>query len=191
LDLERFILQDYIPGESESPCQSLDQLHGFRLSVPTTEAVELTDPIAIYQALDVCVGTNKPYKCHLKDKARFKSLANNPNNILAASWPLHQMLDGLNNKDDMSVVKLSLVSASQNTIASKENRYAATVQLKFLHEADSQAFQATAGAQRVDKCTWRTIVHVRNAWEFAEFVKWKGQDTQSQWDAYNAAVSNM
>jgi len=97
------------------------------------------------------VAINKPYKCNLKDKAKFKSVARNPNNVLAASWPLHQMLDGINNRDNMSVVKLSVVSASDTTTAAQGNRYSVTLQLQFFNEVDAAGFQARFGTTQVDK----------------------------------------
>lgn len=190
-DLTRFILQDYEPTDSESPCDGLDQLESYRLSDPITEAVELNDPIAIYQSLDVCVGRNKPYKCHLKDKAKFKSVARNENNVVAASWPLHQMLDGLNHIDDMSVVKLSVITSSDRKISSQENRYAVVLQLDFFNAVDAAAFQPRVGAKKLDNTTWQTTVHVQDKTEFAKFVKWKGDNTEKQWSIYRRTLENI
>lgn len=184
-DLTRFYLQHYDPQESESPCETLNQLASYRLSVPITEPLAPTDEVAIYQSIDVCVGTNLPYKCHLKDKARFKSVAQDPNNLLAASWPLHQMLDGLNNRDNMSVVKLSVVSKSPTPIAAQDGRFSVTLRLDFLNDIDANSFQARNGARRSDTKQWETVVYVRDPTKFEEFVEWKGNDTQSQWDLYN------
>lgn len=190
-DLTRFFLQDYTPNDSESPCDGLDQLESYRLSNPVTEAVEFNDPIAIYQSLDVCVGRNKPYKCHLKDKAKFKSIARNENNVLAASWPLHQMLDGLNHADDMSVVKLSVASTSEYGICTKDDRYAIALQLEFFNEVDAAAFQPRMDASKIDDRTWRTTVYIKNKTEFAEFVRWKGEDTENQWTSYRRTLDNI
>ena len=172
-DLTGYYLRYYNPLETESPCDTLDQLESYRLSAPITEGVEPQSPLAVYQALDVCVGTNKHYKCHLKSQTKYKSVASNPNNMLAASWPLHQMLDGLNNMDNMSVVKLSIYSASD--------------------EVDAQSFQAKPGATRDDTNAniWRTCVFVKDKGQFAEFVAFKGNETQRQWDRYNQVLRNM
>lgn len=184
-DLARYYLQHYTPDDSESPCETLNQLESYRLSVPVTEAVEPNDPLALYQSLDVCVGRTKPYKCHLKDKAKYKSVANDPNNILVASWPLHQMLDGLDHHDAMSVVKLSVVSMSDTAFAEYDNRYRVILKLEFFTEVDAAAVQWRTGAQKLDKLTWHTIVHVKDKEKFAAFVEWKGNDTQRQWDEYH------
>ena len=188
-DLVRFYLQDYQPQNSESPCHTLNQLASYRLSIPETEGVEATDPLAVYQALDVCMGTNKHYKCHLKDKALFKSVQRNPNNIVAASWTLHQMLDGLNNQDKMPVVRLSVAGTSQHRITNEGGRYQVTLQLDFFHEIDAEALQAKVGySERVDQKTWRTTVYVEDKNKFTECVEWKGTATQNLWDAYQATL---
>lgn len=181
-DLTRFYLQHYAPQESESPYETLNQLASYRLSVPITEPLAPTDEVATYQSIDVCVGTNLPYKCHLKDKARFKSVARDANNLLAASWPLHQMLDGLNNRDNMSVVKLSVVSKSPRPIAAQDGRFSVTLRLYFFHDVDANSFQAKNGAGRSGTKQWETVVYGRDPTKFEEFVEWKGNDTQSHWD---------
>ena len=190
-DLSRYYLQHYTPDDSESPWETLNQLESYRLSVPITEPVEPNDPVALYQSLDVCVGRTKPYKCHLKDKAKYKSAAKDPNNILAASWALHQMLDGLNHHDGMSVVKLSVDSMSDTTFAEYDSRYRVILKLEFFTEVDAAAIQWRTGAQKLDKRTWHTTVHVKDKQKFAEFVEWKGNDTQRQWDEYHQSLDAM
>ena len=101
------------------------------------------------------------------------------------------MLDGLNHYENMSVIKLSIATVSDTTIASMDNRYAVTLQLEFFNEVDAASFQARQGAKPVDKRTWQTAVYVKDKDEFAEFVDWKGEDTQRQWDDYNAVLRNM
>ena len=189
--MSRYYLQHYVPNESESPCDTLNQLESYRLSVPVTEAVDPTDPVAVYQSLDVCVGRTKPYKCHLKDKAKYKSVAKDPNNLLAASWPLHQMLDGLNHYDEMSVVKISIDSMSDTTFAAYDDRYSVRLKLEFFTEIDAAAVQLRVGAMQLDKRTWETTVHVKDKQRFSEFVEWKGSDTQRQWDDYNRKLEAM
>ena len=190
-DISRYYLQHYTPCDSESPCESLNHLESYRLSAQVTEAVERSDPVALYQSLDVCVGRTKPYKCHLKDKAKYRSVAKDPNNILAASWPFHQMLDGLNHLDEMSVVKLSVVSMSDTTFAQYDSRDRVVLKLQFFTEGDAAAVQWKSGAQNSDKVTWLTTVYVKDKQKFAEFVEWKGNDTQRQWDEHSRILDTM
>ena len=81
VDLVQIFLQDYTPQDSESPCRSIDQLHSYGLSIPLTEEVNAASPIARYQCLDEQLIGFNPYKCHLKDKAKLKSLQNNEEKV--------------------------------------------------------------------------------------------------------------
>jgi len=73
-DSLRLRLQDYKPNESESPCQSVEDSHSYHISVPETEAVHAASDMARYQSIDWQVPHLNHYKCHLKDKAKFKIL---------------------------------------------------------------------------------------------------------------------
>ena len=102
------------------------------------------------------------------------------------------MLDGLNNMDSMSVLKLSVVNASEYRVAEKDNRFRVTLQLEFYHELDAKSFQShPEGAQRINEKTWHTTVYVQDKVEFSEFVAWKSNDTQEQWDRYAAVLEGM
>ena len=92
------------------------------------------------------------------------------------------MLDGLNNRDNMSVVKLSVVSKSPRPIAAQDGRFSVTLRLYFFHDVDANSFQAKNGAGRSGTKQWETVVYVRDPTKFEEFVEWKGNDTQSHWD---------
>jgi len=131
IDLVRIYMQDYKPQDSESPCHSIDQLHSFRISIPLTTAVDATSPIGKYQCLDKPLVGFNPYKCHLKDKAKFKSLQNNENNMVAASWELHQQMDGLNSIDGIPGVALSVVKWGNERIAEHDNRIMVRLNLEF------------------------------------------------------------
>lgn len=149
-DLQHFGMQDYKHEDSESPCHSLHQLHSYRLSVHSTEVAEVAEPnelITKYQSLDVPIGRVLPYKCHLKDKARFKALQREENNLVVASWPFRQMLDGLNTMEtSIPLVALSVRSTSEHRSAAHDNRYSVTLCLEF-------SFQPRAGAKRIDSKT--------------------------------------
>lgn len=184
-DLQRFVMQDYNPVDSESPCHSLDQLHSYRFSVPATEVAEPNDLTTKYQSLDIPVGRIKPYRCHLKDKVRFKALQRDENNIVVASWPFHQMLDGLNTMEtSIPLVALSVKSASEQRSAAHANRYCVTVGLEFFDSVDADSFQPKEGAKRTGDKTWETVVFVLNKTVFQQCVEWKGKDTQEKWQRH-------
>lgn len=103
------------------------------------------------------------------------------------------MLDGLNNADSMSVVKLDVVDASEFPYADHDDRFRVTLKLEFFHEVDARAFKPRpVGALRIssDKI-WHTTVYVQDKVEFSKFVAWKSEDTQKQWDRYAAVLEGM
>ena len=101
------------------------------------------------------------------------------------------MLDGLNHAHGMSVVKLSVESTSDYRVCFKENRYAVALQLEFFNEVDAAAFQPRMGASKIDDRTWRTTVYIKNKTEFAEYIRWKGEDTEKQWTSYRRTLDNI
>jgi hypothetical protein len=185
-DLQRIDLRDYTPQEYESPCQTLDQLHSYRLSVPVTEPVETGTPLFQYQSIDKLIPHLKHYKCHLKDKAKFKQLQNDENNIVAASWPFHQQLDGLNVEEGMPLLAMSVKEASSCRSATHANRYPVTLSIRFFFPELAASFAAQEFARKGNDDTWETIVYVQDKSTFSECVEWKFQDTISQWEAHRA-----
>ena len=182
-DLTRYLLSQYHPSESESPCQSLHQLASYRLSVPVTASIDSDDPLLMYQAVDVCVGSTKHYKCHLKDKATFKNLQNKDDNVVAASWPFHQMLDGLNVVGGIPTVKLSVANEAEHPSAAHAGRFRVNLRLEFLTLLDANSFVGRPNlSQRIDDLTWQVTVFVKDKKTFRECVEWKGENTQTTWD---------
>lgn len=70
-DLQRLRLQDCTPQDSESPCQSINQLHSYCLSVPVTEAVEPNTVLARDQSTDELlprvIGTSRLFSLNSYD----------------------------------------------------------------------------------------------------------------------------
>jgi hypothetical protein len=189
-DFERIYLQHYIPTDSDSPCATLDQLHSYRLSVPVTEAVEPTTDLARFQCIDKLMPHIKHYKCHLKDKTKFKQLQTNENNMVAASWLFHQQLDGLNVTEGIPLVALSWESASPSRLASHGGRYQVALLVEFFYPELAAAFAHTDQAAKIDDKSWRIIVHVQDKNLFKECIDWKSADTQSQWESHRAFLGD-
>lgn len=183
-DLQRIRLQDYKPQESESPCQSINQLHSYRLSVPVTEAVEPNTDLARYQSIDKMLPHLKHYKCHLKNKSKFKKLQSDENNIVAASWTFHQLLDGLNTAEGIPLVTLSVKSTSNHRIASRDNRFSVTLNLEFFYKESAAAFAGNEGASKVDELNWETVIFVKDKVRFQACVEWKYTDTAKEWERH-------
>jgi hypothetical protein len=178
----RIMLQDYRPSDSESPCESLNDLHSYRLSVPTTEAVEPGSALAKFQSVDKQHPILLPYKCHLKDKAKFKALQANENNMLAASWPFHQMMDGLNTEDGLPMVCISVESRGESRSAAHGNRVPVTLQLEFRNQVAAAGYTGNDRAsKRINDTVWKVMVYVTDPKLFCECVAWKENDTRQRW----------
>lgn len=185
-DLERIRLQNYHPEETESPCLTLDHLHSYRLSVPVTEPVEPNAALTRYQSIDKLVPHVNHYKCHLKDKAKFPKLKNNENNMVAASWTFHQLMDGLNTSEGIPLVALSVKATSEHRSTAHDNRFAVVLLLEFFYQELTMVFAAREGARKVDDVSWETKVYVRDKEEFEQFMAWKFNDTKNQWEKHRA-----
>lgn len=190
-DFQRFTILDYDPSTSESPCDGLDMLESYRISVPVTEAAEENSPLVTYQSVDKRQFGLKQYKCHLYDKAKNKTYLNNENNMIAASWTFHQMLDGLNTDERIPLLRVSLKSSSPNRHAEKDNRYAVALGIEFKDEALAQNYQSPVGAKKVDDTNWEVTVYVQDKGVFEECVNWKYADTTQKWKSYNAELNSQ
>ena len=157
-------------------------LRSYRISVPITEAVE---DIVMYQSVDIRKLGLKHYKCHLYDKAKNRAYQNDENNMIAASWPFHQMLDGLNTDEKIPLLRLSFKSSSARRQADNDNRYAVTLGIEFKDEALARNYQCPEGGIQVDNKHWEVAVHVRNKEIFEECVNWKYEDTTKKWELYD------
>jgi hypothetical protein len=188
----RIMLQDYRPSDSESPCESLNDLHSYRLSVPVTEAVEPGSLLAQFQSVDKQQPFLLPYKCHLKDKAKFKSLQTNENNMLAASWPFHQMMDGINTEDGLPLVCISVQSQGDSRSASNGDRVPVTLRLEFRNQAAAAGY---VGKDRASKCVnetvWDVTVYVSDPKLFCECVAWKQNDTRQKWLEHQQILDSL
>ena len=191
IDLVRIYMQDYKPQDSESPCHSIDQLHSFRISIPLTTEADATSPIGKYQCLDKQVVGYNPYKCHLKDKAKFKSLQSNENNIVAASWQLHQLMDGLNSIDAIPGVALSVANTGSERIAERDNRIMVRLNLEFRNKYLADLFQGNGMPSRVDDTNWQVTVYVEDSATFCDCVQWKHADTKKQWEDHERFLNTF
>ncbi|KAG7340341.1 hypothetical protein IV203_023884 [Nitzschia inconspicua] len=181
-DFTRFYLQDYKPNDHESPCQTLDQLHSYHLSVPVTEPVEPASNLLRYQCIDQPMPHINHYKCHLKDKAKFMQLQWNENNMVAASWLFHQQLDGLNVAEGIPLVALSFKTASNDRLVSHNRRYRVTLLVEFFYQELAAAFAPTGLARKIDETSWEISLYVEDKHMFKECIDWKSADTKKQWN---------
>lgn len=190
-DLKRIYLQDYKPGDYEASCRSIDQLHSYRLSIPPTTEADASSPLALYQCLDRQVVGYNPYKCHLKDKAKFKTLQSNENNLVAASWQLHQQMDGLNSTEGIPGVALSLAKVGNQRSAAHGNRIMVHLNLEFRNEYLANLFRGNHMPVKIDSSNWQIVVYVADAGIFSECVRWKHEDTKKKWRDHQHFLENI
>lgn len=196
-DITRVMMQDYKPSDSESA--SINDLHSYRLSVPTTEMADPGTPLAKYKCLGKQVHGLTPYKCHLKDKAKFKQPQSNENNILAESWTLYQMMDGLITAEGMPTVAISIKSQESHRSAVYANRVAVTLLLEFREPGQAEWFQGNdcnteggpAAKRIVGTNNWETTVFVIDPILFSECIKWKYENTKKAWEVHEEFLSQI
>ena len=189
--LERIRLQDYNPQEFESPRHSLNQLHSFRLSIPLTTEVDAQSALAKYQCLDKQLVGYNPYKCHLKDKAKFRSLQSNENNLVAASWQLHQQMDGLNSADQIPGVALSIAETGNEPSAEHDDRIMVFLNLEFRNKYLADNFQGNGIPRRLSNTTWQITVHVKDVHTFCDCLEWKHTDTKKKWKDHDEFLNTV
>mmetsp|Transcript_17327 Transcript_17327/g.47308 ORF Transcript_17327/g.47308 Transcript_17327/m.47308 type:complete len:361 (+) Transcript_17327:452-1534(+) len=191
-DLRSVLLIHYDPAEADdSPCTSLADFRGLSSALPT-DPVSLGEPLHKYQCIekDSLFATRNPYKLHLKDKAKFKELRENENNMLAGSWPFHQLLDGLNTREGHGVPLLSIgwLSSSTNAVQfdDGERRYRVDVQVEFFTEGAETDLKDSlkVGSSRVRDRVWKTFVYVQDPHLFKECIQWKHDEAVRIWDEH-------
>ena len=123
----------------------------------------------------------------MKDKAKFKGLQKNENNMIAASWTFHQQLDGLNVQEGIPLAAISVKDASHHRVASQDNRFRVTLSIEFFYPDLAVWFAAVEGARKgKDDNTWETVVYVQDKNLFCECIEWKLQETKQQWQDHRA-----
>lgn len=131
-------------------------------------------------------GHDNFYQMNLKDKALFKALKNNENNIIAGTWIFHQHLDALNLDEDVPCLALRFVSKADERDASMDGRVCVVVEIEFLDVTSEEKIKGNfkPGTARVKDLVWQTTLHVKDAVIFKECMDWKEQDTKKKWDQY-------
>ena len=137
--------------------------------------------------------STRPYRCHIKPRAKLRDLAGNDSNIIAGSWLFHQYFDGLNTEDDSGLSDIPLIAlrpdpeeAPRDELVGEPPRKRARVSL--LVECRSRAGETVGsllkhGSERISDTgdVWKTFIHVPDAKTLCECLQWKYTDTQSIW----------
>jgi hypothetical protein len=184
-------LSHYDVGDSESPVQSLEEFDACKSSV--TSAISNNTPLAQLQSIEDMSAFQalKPYICHIKPKAKFDHLKNDPNNRLAASWPFHQMFDGLNTVDSISghpnipmVAVVPVPSEMKEEMVGEPSvkRKRVEIELEYRESALAKCITLKDGSTKMSDTRWKTFVHVEDASKFCKYLEWKNEDTRKQWN---------
>ena len=104
--------------------------------------------------------------------------------MVAASWQLHQPLDGLNSTEGIPGVLMTISSTGTDCSADHENRTAVSLNLEFHNEYLASLFQGNGMPKKMDEKNWQITVFVKDPKIFGECVAWKANDTRQKWDAH-------
>ena len=191
VELERVMRTDYDSGDNaDSPEMSLNDVLSDSASVVSMRG----DTSRTLQALeDTTVVANfgsQWYRCHLIPATDKDLLKNDPDNFIYASWPFHQLLDGLNTASGIGLA-ISLDPDSQPTkeeVAvndSYEERYKVFVILHFEAAQVANIFQAMlkVGTVKIDDTHFKSFIHVRSFANFSKCIakKLRDQKEKSTW----------
>ena len=184
----------YNAGASGSPCTGLGQV----LSAPSSASIsahEASSDLFKFQSIEDHTrrGHDKFYQLHLKDKARFKELKYNENNLIAGTWLFHQFLDALNVDEGVPLLALRFLSKAGERDATRDGRVRVVVQVEFFDGIAEDQIKGNfkQGTVRVGELVWETAVWVQDAGVFEECVRWKERDTRRKWEEYRERLESV
>jgi hypothetical protein len=188
--LHPVLLRHYDPKEAEdSPCTSLADFRGTTSSL-ATEPVDFTESLWKYQSIEssVIFNARKPYRLHIKDKAQFKGLRDNENNMFAGSWTFHQLFDGLHTVEGHGVPLLAIQWLGSDPKVTQfpdgERRFKVELQIEFFTDAAEADLvnNLKIGSSKVSDRNWKVFVHVCEPKTFKECIKWKYAQANKIWN---------
>ena len=185
--LHRVMYTHYKSADNnESPTMSLNDM----LSESTSVASNQGDASLSLQALEnptlIIALRSKWYKCHLISK-QDKEYANNPDNVIYASWLFHQQLDGLNTVDGVGVaIKFSHLGDLEEVQLGNgryEYRQKVNVIVEFRYSDVAMAFSGLLkdGTERISDNEYRSFVFARDGECMRYCLERKYQETMGLW----------
>ena len=129
----------------------------------------------------------RPYKLYLKDKAKFKKLQTNENNMLCGSWSFHQKLDGLMTTEGIPLLAPSVAEVAPAPSPDHDDRFWIKLKVEFKEPqyADLSSFKPGYATDESDPRLVTTTVWVKDPKLFVECVSWKCADTKAKWAEYD------
>ena len=191
-------LKDYVAEMSDSPLQSFVEFMTLPSSVSSEISIvsDMDDPLYKYQCLErpqeFFVTGTKPYRCHLKPRARFAKLTHEVNNQLAGTWLFHQWLDGLHtfadNDENIPILAVRPIKESIQTVylpgPPPTTRSRVDIIIEFRESIKAEVFETRLkeGSKRIDDKKLQTFVLVSDPTIFCECLQWKYDDTIKKWN---------
>ena len=185
--LHRVMFTHYKSADNnESPTMSLNDM----LSESTSVASNQCDASLSLQSLEnpslIIALHCKWYKCLLISKQE-KEYANNPDNVIYASWLFHQQLDGLNTVDGKGVaIKFDYLGDLEEVQLGNgryENRRKVNVIVEFRHSDVAMVFSALLkdGTVRLSDTEYRSFIYARDGAIMQYCLERKYQETVGFW----------
>ena len=191
-ELSLVLLSDYVPADSESPLQSLEDFPACNASLDSSlTAISTSDPVAQFQGIESSsVFTfQRPYRCHMKDKAVLDDNKFDPNNILSGSQTVHNYFDGMQTLDPITgQPNLPLLAIKPLEVVQEEyvgeppmKRQRLEIEAEFRSEEVANTVSFKDGSTKVSNVVWKTYIHVDNAKICQECLNWKYKKTKKKW----------
>ena len=186
-ELPRVMYSHYISADNnESPLMSLNDV----LSETTSVVSNQGDPSLSLQALEnpasISIFRSKWYKCHLISK-QVQEYANNPDNVVYASWAFHQQIDGLNTIDGLGAAirfdHLGDVEEVHMGNGRYEKRRKVIVIVEFRNSGVARAFGGLLkeGTEQISDTEYRSFIYARNGATMQHCLEEKYQETTEIW----------
>ena len=178
-------------------------------SITSLSVASMTSSFAQLQSVErpeeFIATKTKPYRCHLiskstieKSKDLDKSLADDDNNLLAASWLFHQYLDGSNVEDECTGLSLPQIAESRDFKEEivgdppfKRKQVELSVQCRDDDIAKVIGQRLKNGSESKSKKEWKIFVHVTDPQLFCDCLEWKYEDTVKKWKDADGAIDDL
>ena len=194
--MERVELAHYTATESDSPIQTLEELHRVPTSDSHVSALSFGTPIAQFQCLErpEIFTHRQPVQCHIKPRKDFKRLVSNDNNQLGLSREFHDFFDGtitIDQKSGKNNVPLFAIKPpergdfKEEVIGSpplKRKRVEVVIECRDDTVGDKVSKHLKMGSKKMSGTQFKTFVHVEDAKMFCDCLEWKYKDTCKRWE---------
>ena len=194
-DLNKVLLSEYVPTDSESPIQTLEELAVVSSSESHVSAVSMNSPLAQLQSIErpEVFTHNRPIKCHIKPRKDFKELINNENNLLLMSRNFHDYFDGVMTADpETGNIDIPLIAIKpperrdfrEELVGNpplKRKRVEVVVECRDEAVGEVVRKQLKMGTEKLSDTQYKTHLHVAEPEIFCDCLDWKYKNACDIW----------